>query len=109
MKSTRKKLIYLAAQVVLILCLHAVLKRWVAGGHVAATLLSAGPHTSRLVLAGAGLFVAVRLSTVLLLPGLVLASLGGILYGHPPGTAHREDGAEPSTANNSNDGCRDGS
>ncbi len=82
MKSTRKKLIYLAAEVVLILCLHALLKRWMSSSHVAATLLSAGPHTPRLVLAGAGLFVAVRLFTVLLLPGLVVASLGGIIYDH---------------------------
>jgi hypothetical protein len=81
-KSTRRRLLSLGAQAVLVLCLHALLKRWMAGGHVAATFLSAGPHTPRLVLAGAGLFIAVRLFTVLLLPGLFLASLGGILYDH---------------------------
>jgi len=79
-KSTRKKLVYVGAQVLFILCLQVLLKHWMAGGHVAATLLSAGPHTPRLVLAGACLFVAVRLFTILLLPGLVLASLGGIAY-----------------------------
>ncbi len=82
MRSTRKRLIYLAGEVVFILCLHTLLKQWMAGSHVAATLLSAGPHTPRLVLAGACVFVAVRLFTILLLPGLVLASLGGIVYDH---------------------------
>jgi len=90
-KSTRRRLIYLAAEVVFVLCLHALLKRWMAGSHVAATLLSAGPHTPRLVLAGAGLFAALRLFTVLLLPGLVLASLGGILYDRLQCTERRTD------------------
>jgi hypothetical protein len=79
-KGLRKELLWLAVQVVFILCLQVLLKHWMAGGHVAATLLSAGPQTPRLVLVGACLFIAVRLFTILLLPGLVLASLGGMLY-----------------------------
>ena len=80
MKRPGTSLLLLGAEVVVILILHALLQRWMAGGRVAAILLSAGPHVPRLALAGAGLFVAVRLFTVLFLPAFVLAQLGGIAY-----------------------------
>ncbi len=104
MKSTRKRLIYLAAEVVFILCLHALLKRWMASSHVAATLLSAGPHTPRLVLAGAGLFAALRLFTVLLLPGLVVASIGGIIYDHCRRKREQPADAAPPSDPNASEG-----
>ena len=92
MRRARTSLLLLGVEVVVILVLHALLQRWMAGSHVAATILSAGPHVPRMALAGAGLFVAVRLFTVLFLPAFVLAQLGGIAYDwlsrpkeHPPG------------------------
>ena len=95
MKGLRTRLIMVGVEVVLILVLHAMLKRWMADSHVAAVILSAGPHVPRTVLAGAGLFVAVRLFAVFFLPALVLAHLGGIAYDYVTRPKERPPGGEP--------------
>lgn len=75
----RRKAVGAAVEAAVILVLHFVLIRALAGSDVVATILSAGPHAPAGCLAAAGFFLLVRTAAVLLLPGIVLSRLVGLL------------------------------
>jgi hypothetical protein len=75
MKSLRHRLLRLLGGILFLLLLEFLLARWMVDQQVVSTILSAGSHVPPLTLALAGLFVAVRFSLIVLLPGSALAQL----------------------------------
>jgi hypothetical protein len=74
----RGKVLSAAVQISVILIVHAVLVRVLAGTDIVATILSAGPHAPTGHLLIAAVFVVARLLALLLLPGIILSHLVGI-------------------------------
>ena len=65
-----------------LLAAHAALMRAMALGDAVSRILSPGPHLPLATLALAGVFIFVRIMTVLCLPGLILMRLGDTLLTH---------------------------
>jgi hypothetical protein len=59
----------LAWRVAILLAAHALLLRWMAEKDTVAVIFAPGPHVPRAELLTAAAFIAVRLATVLLVPG----------------------------------------
>ena len=90
-RTLRRRAAWAAAEIAVILVLHAALIRVLAGSDVAATLLSAGAQAPRLHVAAALGFALVRALAVLLLPGIILSRLVQLAL-------HRWSGAGAETA-----------
>ena len=72
---------------VVLLMLHVLLLRYMGGRDVASRILAMGDHVPPLMAWTAILFLAIRLLTVLILPGLILMRLGLELFRRLEGAA----------------------
>jgi len=80
MTSARRAALRVVAPVLGALLLHHALMRWLVAEGVVASILSAGEHTPKKILALAGFFVLLRLFVLLVLPGLLLVRLGSWIF-----------------------------
>jgi hypothetical protein len=72
-KSPRVRILVIAAEVAVLLALHAMLLRVMADRHIVSSIFAGGSHVPQSVTLTAGFFVIVRLYVYLLLPGVILA------------------------------------
>jgi hypothetical protein len=80
MKRTVLRIAISLSALAALLVAHEVLLRVMADNQIVTKLLSPGGHTPTGELWTAGLFMAVRVTVVLLLPGILLSRIGLLLY-----------------------------
>lgn len=78
-KIVKRRLIWLAVEVAVVLALSTVLLRWAAQANVARAMLSSGPHTPTSVLLLTGAMLLARLVAIVCLPAVVLQALVMVL------------------------------
>jgi hypothetical protein len=91
--SSRRALVLVAVEALLVLLAHALLLGWFADGQVAQVLFTGGHDASAGTILGALAFFGVRLFLHLALPGLVLAQLVWLLWPRPRPAVEAADAA----------------
>ena len=80
MKRARRILMVTAGLAIALALAHFGLIHWLADKNMVSAVFAAGPQVPKTTLAAAGLFLAVRIATVWLLPGFILSGLGSAAF-----------------------------